>query len=223
MRVAIARQAWESGAFHVWKKVASRSRERGHLAFPRCRQGCPRPRRRNSMNAVIALALILTTSAIGVAQVNAGSPLAPPVTSQAKQFRLADLKITGYRHTKLFVILRMIPISPGDIFNRSLWDFGIEQLNRSGLFEPIEPNDVVIIPDDTTGTVDVELHLKERDRQRFDLSGGGGTTGGASIALDYSNINLTGRGGRLMTMARIGTREQTGGATLSRLAYGGIP
>jgi outer membrane protein insertion porin family len=171
----------------------------------------------------IALALIVATGATGAARVNATSLLAPPTACQTKQFRLGDLKITGYRHTKLFVILRMIPISPGDIFNQSLWDLGIEQLNRSGLFEPIEQNDIVIKPDDNSGTVDVELHLKERDRQRFDLSGGGGTTGGASIALDYSNINLTGRGDRLMTRARIGTREQSGGATFSSISYGRVP
>ena len=78
-------------------------------------------------------------------------------------------------------------------------------------------------PDDTKGLVDVELHLKERDRQRIDMSGGGGTTGGASISLDYANTNLTGRGDRLIGRARIGTRERSGGANFSSMLYGKVP
>jgi outer membrane protein insertion porin family len=184
----------------------------------------------NSKTIVAALALIATTAAPGMAQKTGASPLAPPASSstsaapsQVKQFRLGHLTITGNAHTKLFVILRMIPLAEGDIFNQSLWEFGLKQINRSGLFELIQPNDVVMKPDDATGLVDLELHLKERDRQRLDLSGGGGTTGGASISLDYSNTNLTGRGDRLVGRARIGTRERSGGADYSWMLYGPVP
>jgi outer membrane protein insertion porin family len=172
-----------------------------------------------------ALVLIATTVWPSLAQTIAISPLAPPgsATSQSNQFRLGKLTITGNTHAKLFVILRMIPLNEGDIFNQSLWDFGIDQINRSGLFEPIEPKDVVMKPNGATGFVDIELHLKERDHQRIDLSGGGGTTGGASLSLDYSNINLTGGGDRLIGRARIGTREQSGGVDYSSLIDGRLP
>lgn len=184
----------------------------------------------NSKRIATALALIATTAGPGMAQKNYSSPLAPPSLSstsangsQAKQFRLGKLTITGNTHTKEFVIRRMIPLTEGDIFNQSLWEFGIEQLNRSGLFEPVEQTDVVMKADDAKGSVDLELHLKEGDRQRIDMSGGGGTTGGASISLDYANTNLTGRGDRLIGRARIGTRERSGGATFSSMLYGKVP
>jgi outer membrane protein insertion porin family len=180
----------------------------------------------NSKTLIVVFALILTAAKPGMAQKTGVSPLAPPAfatASQAKQFRLAHLTITGNTHTKLFVILRMIPLTEGDLFNQSLWEFGLEQINRSGLFEPVQPADVVITPDDATGVVEVELHLKERNCQRIDLSGGGGTTGGASISLDYSNTNLTGRGDRLVGRARIGTRERSGGASFSIMSYGKLP
>ncbi|MEK6288524.1 MAG: BamA/TamA family outer membrane protein [Acidobacteriota bacterium] len=184
----------------------------------------------NIKTIVTAMALIATTAAPGMAQRTGASPLAPPAissapatASQAKQFRLGKLRITGNTHTKLFVILRMIPLSEGDIFNQSLWEFGLVQINRSGLFEPLEQNDIVMAPDGATGLVDVELHLKERDRQRFDMSGGGGTTGGALISLDYANTNLTGRGDRLIGRARLGTRERGGGASYSAMLYGNLP
>jgi len=171
----------------------------------------------------LLLALLGLSAAAGFAQAIAVSPLAPPGSSQTNQFRLGKLTVTGNTHAKLFVILRMIPLNEGDIFNQSLWDFGIDQINHSGLFEPIESNDVVMKPNSATGFVDIELHLKERDHQRVDLSGGGGTTGGASISLDYSNINLTGRGDRLIGRARIGTREQSGGVDYSSLIDGRLP
>ena len=47
----------------------------------------------------------------------------------------------------------MIPLTEGDIFNQSLWEFGIEQINRSGLFEPIQQSDVVMKPDDATALI----------------------------------------------------------------------
>src|SRR6266404_4325673 len=171
-----------------------------------------------------ALALLILIAARGFSQSIAISPLAPPglAASQTNQFRLGNLTVTGYTHTRLVVILRMIPLNEGDIFNQSLWDFGIDQINRSGLFEPIEPKDVVMKPNSATGLVDIELHLNERDHQRVDLSGGG-TTGGASLSLDYSNINLTGRGDRLIGRARIGTREQSGGVDYSSLIDGRLP
>jgi outer membrane protein insertion porin family len=184
----------------------------------------------NCKRIATALALIATITGSSFAQQTPVSPLAPPALSsitptrsQAKQFRLGNLTITGNTHTKEFVIRRMIPLSEGDIFNQSLWEFGIEQINRSGLFEPLEQTDVVMKPDDATGLVDIELHLKERDRQRIDMSGGGGTTGGASISLDYANANLTGRGDRLTGRARIGTRERSGSATFSSMLYGRVP
>ncbi|HXF40518.1 MAG TPA: BamA/TamA family outer membrane protein, partial [Blastocatellia bacterium] len=152
------------------------------------------------------------------------SPLAPPIlSSQVKAFRLGELNIDGNVHTKLIVILRMIPISSGDIFNQSLWELGLEQINRSRLFEPIQPGDVVMNLDEANGFVNIELHLKERDHQRIDLNGGGGTNGGTSLGLDYSNINLTGRADRLSGRARIGTRERSAGASYSGMLYGKLP
>ena len=183
-----------------------------------------------SRTIVAALTLVATIVVPATAQLQASSPLAPPAYSsqsaipfQAKQFRLGTLSFTGNTHTKEFVIRRMIPLDEGDIFNQSLWDLGLEQINRSGLFEPLQPNDVMMKADQLTGLIDVELKLKERDRQRFDMSGGGGTTGGASISLDYSNFNFTGRGDRLAGRIRIGTRERSGVVTFSTMSYGKVP
>jgi outer membrane protein insertion porin family len=173
----------------------------------------------------VALVLMPTPAALCLAQIRPTSPLAPvfPSQPQAKQYRLGKLTFTGNTHTKEYVIRRMIPLSEGDIFNQSRWEFGLQQINLSGLFEPVDQNDVVMHLDDARGIVDVELRLKERDRQRIDMSGGGGTTGGSSVSMDYANSNLTGRGDRLAGRFRIGTRERSGGATFSTMSYGKLP
>ena len=181
-----------------------------------------------SSKVIKAIALILVArpgcAQNQPAQSAATSPLAPPLLySQVKPFRLGNLDISGNVHTKLIVILRMIPISQGDIFNQSHWDLGLEQINRSRLFEPIQPTDVAMKFDEANGIVDVELHLKERDHQRVDLNGGGGTNGGTSLGLDYTNSNLTGRGDRLIGRVRIGTRERSAGASYSGMLYGKLP
>ena len=220
-------QEREPAPFHVRSKCLVSSKVRQHKVPVRTAD-TPTIKMNIKMNIkpfAGALIFIATTVWPSLAQTIAISPLAPPgaATSQTNQFRLGNLTITGNTHAKVFVILRMIPLNEGDIFNQSLWDFGIDQINRSGLFEPIEPKDVVMKPNSATGFVDIELHLKERDHQRVDLSGGGGTTGGASLSLDYSNINLTGRGDRLIGRARIGTREQSGGCDYSSLIDGRLP
>jgi len=133
----------------------------------------------------------------------------PPCSRAAQQFRLRQLTITGNVRTKEVVILHMIPLEPGDIFNQARWETGIAEINRSGLFKPITDTDIILKTDPVNGIVDVELHLTEVDHRRVDFSGGGGTTGGTSFAFDYADSNLTGRGDRLRSRLIIGTREQS--------------
>lgn len=139
---------------------------------------------------------------------------APPCYG-AQQYRLGRLTITGNARTDLPVIMRMIPINEGDIFNLVKWEQGLEQISRSGLFEPVTPADVTLTFDEKNGIVNAELRLKERDHQRIDVSAGGGTTGGFAAGIDYANINLTGGGDRLSARLRAGSRERSAGAQYS--------
>src|SRR5215831_16156383 len=137
-----------------------------------------------------------------------GTRVSGPATAaaQAKQFILEDIRISGNVRTSVDYILRMIPLDPGQIFNTSKWELGLEQINRSGLFEPITPSDITERIDQVNGRVIMELRLKERDHRRVEVNGGGGTTGGIAGGFDYSDINLTGRGDRLVARGNLGTR-----------------
>ncbi|HWP43737.1 MAG TPA: BamA/TamA family outer membrane protein [Blastocatellia bacterium] len=138
-----------------------------------------------------------------------------PVLFPSQQFRIGRIQFAGNEDVDELVIRRMIPLEEGDIFNQALWEQGIEQINRSGLFEPVSPDDAVLTLDHKLGIVDIELRLTERDHQRIDVNAGGGTTGGTSIGLDYSNINLTGRADRFIGRLRIGSRERSVAAAYS--------
>jgi outer membrane protein insertion porin family len=167
------------------------------------------------MNKVSSIVIVLLIPASAIAQQSAPmSPLTPPLISDntsvngTQQYRLGKLMISGNIRTKEIVIRQMIPLEEGDLFNQSKWDFGIDQLNRSGLFQPVTRSDVTMKPNPGTGMVDVDLHLTEADHRRIDFSGGGGTTGGTSGSIDYTDINVTGRGDRLKSRLTLGTREQ---------------
>src|SRR5215510_15869629 len=62
--------------------------------------------------------------------------------------------------------------------------------------------------DTVRAIANVELTLVEGDHQRIDFSGGGGTTGGVSLGVDYENRNLTGRADSFSGQLRIGNLER---------------
>ena len=138
-----------------------------------------------------------------------------PLCYGGQQYRLGRVHFTGNDHTDELVIRRMIPLNEGDLFNTVKWEQGLEQIGRSGLFEPITQSDVTLKIDDKNAIVDAEVRLKERDHQRVDVSAGGGTTGGFAVGIDYANINLTGGGDRLSGRLRAGSRERSVGAEYS--------
>src|SRR5262249_21224549 len=126
-----------------------------------------------------------------------------------RQYKVARIDVVGNTHAKTSTILRMIPLDPGDVFDYSRLQHGLDQLNRSGLFEPILSSDAVLSFDQTNGTASVTLHVTERKHQRVDFSGGGGSVGGVTGGFDYSNIDVTGRADRLVMQTRYGTLEKT--------------
>ncbi|HXG67994.1 MAG TPA: BamA/TamA family outer membrane protein [Blastocatellia bacterium] len=147
----------------------------------------------------------------------------PTTLDEAQQYRLGRLEFTGNFRTKASVLRRMIALDEGDIFNYPAFERGLERINRTGLFEPLTRNDVVITFDDAQGLAHVEVRLTERDSQRIDVSGGGGTTGGLSLGFDYTNLNLTGRADRFAARLRLGDRERSVMAGYSVSTLAGIP
>ena len=135
--------------------------------------------------------------------------------SEGSQYRLGNLNFTGRKRTREGVLRLAMPLDEGDLFDYSKWERGLYQINRLGLFEPVSPTDAEFKFDEKNGTVEVDLKLVERGHQRVDISAGGGSVGGTTGGIDYSNVNLTGRSDRFTTSVRLGTRERNASANYS--------
>ncbi|HEU0184561.1 MAG TPA: BamA/TamA family outer membrane protein [Blastocatellia bacterium] len=132
--------------------------------------------------------------------------------NEGKRFTIGRLTFVGNRRTLDLYIRRMVPLDEGEYFDYGRLQEAVERFNRTGLFEPIKPGDIIINYDVPQGVANVELHLTERDVQRIDFSGGGGSTGGFNAGVDYSNISLTGRLDSFAGQMRLGNLEQLASA-----------
>ncbi len=132
--------------------------------------------------------------------------------NEGKRFTLGRLEFTGNFRTLDLPLRRMIPLNEGDYFDYGRLQEAIERFNRTGLFDPVKPNDIEINYDLTQSIAYVTLRLTERDVQRVDFSGGSGTTGEFNFGMDYSNINMTGRLDSFAARTRLGNLEQVASA-----------
>jgi outer membrane protein insertion porin family len=128
--------------------------------------------------------------------------------NEGRRFTLGRLEFVGNYRTVDLYLRRMVPLDEGEYFDYGRLQEAIERFNRTGLFDPIKPTDIIINYDMAQGTANVELHLTERDVQRIDFSGGGGAIGGFNVGVDYSNISLTGRLDSFAAQLRLGNLEQ---------------
>lgn len=83
---------------------------------------------------------------------------------EGRQYRLRYLEFAGNATTRDKVLRREILVSEGQVFNEALWKESLQNLNRLGLFEEITASDATFKPDERTGTVDIELRVKEKER-----------------------------------------------------------
>jgi outer membrane protein insertion porin family len=132
--------------------------------------------------------------------------------NEGRRFTLGRLEFVGNYRTVDLYLRRMIPLDEGEYFDYGRLQEAIERFNRTGLFDPIKPGDIIINYDMAQGTANVELHLTEHDVQRIDFSGGGGSIGGVNAGVDYSNISLTGRLDSFAAQMRFGNLEQLASA-----------
>jgi outer membrane protein insertion porin family len=132
--------------------------------------------------------------------------------NEGRRFTIGRLDFVGNYRTLDLYLRRMVPLDEGEYFDYGRLQEAVERFNRTGLFEPIKPTDIIINYDMAQGIANVELHLTERDVQRIDFSGGGGSIGGFNAGVDYSNISLTGRLDSFAAQMRFGNLEQLASA-----------
>lgn len=93
------------------------------------------------------------------------------VIERGRPYRVGRLEFEGSHHYRDGTIRANFLLDEGDVFDEHLLRKSIARLNRAMLFENIDAKSVVVQPDEKTGFADVTVHLKERKRGSWNLSG----------------------------------------------------
>src|SRR5438034_1898512 len=124
-----------------------------------------------------------------------------------RRFYVNRISFTGNTTTRDRVIRREIMVNEGEVFSSTLWDTSMQRLNQLGYFDPIRPEDVELKPRATEPEVDINLKIKEKNRNQIGFSGGVSGIGGGFLGINYENNNFMGLGETLGVTLQGGTRQ----------------
>jgi outer membrane protein insertion porin family len=124
-----------------------------------------------------------------------------------RKFYVNQITFTGNTTTHDKTIRREIMLNEGAIFNSTLWDNSLQRLNQLGYFEPIRQEDVEFKPSPTEPRVDINLKIKEKNRNQIGFSGGISQIGGSFLGINYENNNFMGFGETVGVTLQAGTLQ----------------
>lgn len=124
-----------------------------------------------------------------------------------RQFYVNQINFTGNTTTHDKTIRREIMVNEGTVFNATLWDTSLQRLNQLGYFEPIRSEDVEFKTDPTEPRVDINLKIKEKNRNQIGFNGGISQIGGSFLGINYENNNFLGFGETLGVTLQAGTLQ----------------
>jgi len=128
---------------------------------------------------------------------------------EGKQFYVRRIEFEGNTNTRDKVIRRELGVEEGGLYNGRLWEVSILRLNQLNYFEQLNADtDTQISRNDTEGTVDLVLKLKEKGKNQIGLNGGVSGLSGSFIGLSYQTNNFLGLGETLTVQANVGSRER---------------
>ena len=123
---------------------------------------------------------------------------------QQKQYYVRRIEFAGNTTTRDKVIRREILLDEGQVFNNHLWELSILRLNQLNYFDTIKPENADLKKNPKTGSVDIRLKLKEKQKQSISFSGGVSGIAGSFIGLSYQTNNFLGLGETLTMSAQVG-------------------
>jgi outer membrane protein insertion porin family len=128
---------------------------------------------------------------------------------EGKQFFVRRIEFTGNTTTRDKVIRRELALEEGQIYNSRLWDLSLLRLNQLNFFEPLRPEqDSEAHQDVATGTVDIDLKVKEKGKNSIGLNGGVSGLAGGFVGFNYSTNNFLGLGETLSLGASVGQYQR---------------
>jgi len=126
--------------------------------------------------------------------------------SEQKPYYIHRINISGNTTTRDKVIRRELLLDEGDLYNNRLWEVSILRLNQLGFFDQLKPETAAAVERNVkAGTVDLNLKVKEKQKQSISLTGGISGIYGSSLGLSYQTHNFLGLGETLTLSANFGT------------------
>ena len=128
---------------------------------------------------------------------------------QEKQYYVRRINFEGNTTTRDKVIRRELLLDEGQVFNQRYWDLSILRLNQLNYFDKIKPEDAELKRNSKTGSVDILVKLKEKQKQSISFSGGVSGLAGSFVGLSYQTNNFLGLGETLTVSAQIGDIQKS--------------
>ncbi len=108
---------------------------------------------------------------------------------EGKQATINKVTVSGNTKTNDRVIMREIRTRPGQLFRRSDIIRSQRELSQLGYFDPEKMN-VTPVPNQATGTVDIDYTVEEKPSDQIELSGGyGGGRVVGTLGLTFNNFS----------------------------------
>jgi len=123
---------------------------------------------------------------------------------QQKQYYVRRIEFSGNTTTRDKVIRRELLLDEGQVFNNHLWEISLLRLNQLNYFETIKPENADLRKNVKTGSVDIRLKLREKQKQSISFSGGVSGIFGSFIGLSYQTNNFLGLGETLTLSGQVG-------------------
>src|SRR5215468_12674675 len=124
-----------------------------------------------------------------------------------RQFYVNRIAFSGNTTTRDKVIRREVMVEEGNVFNSALWDVSLQRLNQLGYFEELKPEDAEVKPQAVEPKVDINLKVKEKNRNSISFNGGVSGIGGSFLGLGYETNNFLGFGETFGVQLQGGTRQ----------------
>jgi outer membrane protein insertion porin family len=136
--------------------------------------------------------------------------------SEEKPYYIHRINITGNTTTRDKVIRRELLLDEGDLYNNRNWEVSILRLNQLGFFDQLKPETAAtVVRNVKAGTVDLNLKVKEKQKQSITFTGGVSGIAGSFLSFAYQTNNFLGLGETLTLSSQFGTVQRDFRVTFS--------
>jgi outer membrane protein insertion porin family len=125
---------------------------------------------------------------------------------EEKPYHIHRINISGNVTTRDKVIRRELLLDEGDLYNNRAWEYSVLKLNQLNFFEQLKPETAAtVVRNVKEGTVDLNLKVREKQKQSISFTGGASGIAGDFLGLSYQTNNFLGLGETLTLQTQFGT------------------